>query len=425
MKDVLRDKVTTYIAANYLGSRDFNGLPAVRLQTLLELSDEEMAALLQKLIKNNRVSITHPGNACNPHIKAGSLGPIEEQITGLTTYGLASVCLYPVESVLRELVDAREYEGRPYTLLLALGEPQLDFRSFDLRVLEFYRNDPRYAYENTDIDGRVSMKDRHYDDSSIKVQDKILLNTFGFSLNKNHDRAVMVFLCYLSRLSPEHQTFWKSQELKGEFIPHPGYWTTHVEGRFPDKISVFSAVLSEMQIINEMAIAMNRPRFFNQTFSDKTKPREFTYLIRPTQREYDQFIQTLDKMLSDNINKDFFGDDVVREREDSRKDGRVVVTPLGSLTLLRNWLGAVFITDQEDEVAEMIATLRSIREQRSPLAHRLLPDDFDTCLLHRQRNLMISVYRAVRCLRTILQNSPECAAISVPKLLDEGRIWSF
>jgi hypothetical protein len=425
VKKVLREKAITLIAANYLGSSDFNGLPAPRLQTMLDLSNEETSSLLQDLIGSDRVCITHPGNACNPHIKAGSVGTINEQIASLTTYGPACVCLYPTKSVLLELVDPRDYEGKPYTLLLALGEPQLDFRSFDLRVLEYYRNDPRYAYENTDIDGRISMKDRHYNDSSIKVQDKILLNTFGFSLNKNRDRAVMVFLHYLSQLSPEHQTFWKSQELQGEFIPHPGYWTTHVEGRFPDKISVFSAVLSEMQIINEMSVAMNRPPFFYQTFSNKTKPREFTFLIRPTQREYDQFILTLDKMLSDNIDKGFFREDVVREREDSRKDGKVVVSPLGSLTLLRNWLDAIFITDQQDLVDEMIATLRNIREQRSPLAHTLIPDDFDTSLLHRQRTLMIGVYRAVRFLRSILQTSPECSGVSVPKLLEEGSIWPF
>jgi len=38
---------------------------------------------------------------------------------------------------------------------LALGEAQLSYRSFDLSVLEFYRNDPRHRYENDDINGRI------------------------------------------------------------------------------------------------------------------------------------------------------------------------------------------------------------------------------------------------------------------------------
>ena len=93
-------------------------------------------------------------------------------------------------------------------LCLALGKAQLEYKSFELSVLELYRNDPRYSYEYDDIHGYISIRDELYGKSKMKASDEILLESFGVSFDDEDNVYVAVFLRYLSRLSPEHQLIW-------------------------------------------------------------------------------------------------------------------------------------------------------------------------------------------------------------------------
>ena len=68
-----------------------------------------------------------------------------------------------------------------------MGCSQLEFRSFDLSALEFYRNDPRFYYRNDDVRGSVSIRD---EDPSGPDGDKTLLQSFGFCFNEDQGRAV-------------------------------------------------------------------------------------------------------------------------------------------------------------------------------------------------------------------------------------------
>lgn len=63
-------------------------------------------------------------------------------------------------------------------------------------MLESYRNDPRYMYENRDIDGFISTRDEFYRSDEMPVKDQILLEPFGFSYDENLNRAVAAFLSY-------------------------------------------------------------------------------------------------------------------------------------------------------------------------------------------------------------------------------------
>ncbi len=73
---------------------------------------------------------------------------------------------------LEAVVDRAAYRDTPYTLALKLGEAQLAFRPFDLSVLEFYRNDPRYHYSNDDIGGWIAAHGPD-DASSLPEHDQI------------------------------------------------------------------------------------------------------------------------------------------------------------------------------------------------------------------------------------------------------------
>jgi hypothetical protein len=87
----------------------------------------------------------------NPHIKAFDEDALDVQIEKLhNTDLLPQACVYPSHSHLKNSVEPATFQGRPFTLRLALGEPQLSYEPFDLSILEFYRNDPRYFYETDD-----------------------------------------------------------------------------------------------------------------------------------------------------------------------------------------------------------------------------------------------------------------------------------
>jgi len=88
----------------------------------------------------------------NPYIKAFQPPSKSKQIEELEANDLMHACAYPTHSVLSKRVKAAA-QDEPFTRRLMLGEPQLEFHSFDLSILEFYRNDPRYAYETDDIRG--------------------------------------------------------------------------------------------------------------------------------------------------------------------------------------------------------------------------------------------------------------------------------
>jgi hypothetical protein len=49
---------------------------------------------------------------------------------------------------------------------------------------------------------------------------------------------------------------------------------------------------------------------FRETFDEEKRPLEFATMLRPTRRQYLEFAQVLDKMLSDNVNRDFFKGDI-------------------------------------------------------------------------------------------------------------------
>ena len=49
---------------------------------------------------------------------------------------LEYACAYPTKDHLRKVVNINEFRDRPFTLKIALGEPQLNYAAFDLSVLE-------------------------------------------------------------------------------------------------------------------------------------------------------------------------------------------------------------------------------------------------------------------------------------------------
>jgi hypothetical protein len=165
-----RELILSLATDHYLATEDFNGLPG---QVLLDSLGEECPPIVEALIREELLSLNFGIYHPNPHIKAFRARPADEQIATLRERGLDAACIYPERRHLERVVDQAPYQGRPYTLALALGDPELAYRAFDLSVLERYRNDPRYLYRNDDISGMISIHNEFFGPGGAAERDQV------------------------------------------------------------------------------------------------------------------------------------------------------------------------------------------------------------------------------------------------------------
>ncbi len=401
------------VTRQYLESGDFNGLATDKATTL---------PVVVSLIRKGLISLVRADTVTNPHVKSFPVEAPADQVAKIREAGIEG-CLYPEPAHLSKVLDRSPYEGRPFSLDLALGEPQLGFRVFDLSVLEQYRNDPRYFLLLDDTSGMISINDDATE--SIEPRHQTLLQTFGFAYDDNFNRAVAVFLRYLHDLTPEHQRLWEARRVDGEFKLHPNYFRSSILGQFPDRMPIHVAFTEELHQINAYCRLMGRPPLFRREFRERERPREFTFLLRPTLRALNDYVHLLDKMLSDNIDDAFFMDEVETVRVVARKDGTADKERKGTIQLLDEWLSQVMRFPDPGPKDEMIATLRRIRKVRQKPAHSVAADAFDPGYFKQQRQLIIDAYKAVRVIRLILANHPATKAHELPRLLERGAIIDY
>jgi hypothetical protein len=243
------------------------------------------------------------------------------------------------------------------------------------------------------------------------------------------NRAVAVYLRYLTDLSPEHQQIWRTKELSGDYHLHSDYYRNTIIGDWGERVPIFDTFMKEVYLINRMAEAMGRPRLFRRDFGEygDSKPQKFGFLVRPTLEEFNGFVLLLDKMLSDNIDKRFFRKEVPEETETERKDGKIVIQNKGTLQMLDEWIRKYFRTSDWEPWDESIAALRDVRKLRQKPAHSMDENYFDQQYFKKQRELIIKSYGAVRTLRMLLENNKAVKAsnIIVPDWLREGKIWTY
>ena len=169
---------------------------------------------------------------------------------------------------------------------------------------------------------------------------------------------------------------------------------------------------------------MRRPHLFNEDFYEN-RPRNFSFLVRPTLEEYNNFVLTLDKMMSDNINKDFFMKEVSGESEETRNDGKIIIRPKGTIAMLDEWLNLKFHPSDPKPMEDLNDAFKKVRKLRQKPAHAINPNVFDQKFFHLQRELIIAAYVAVRTLRLLFANHPlvSAAKIDIPDALYNGKIW--
>jgi len=408
----------------YLNSRDFNGCPVASVFQKVEGAQAVLEEALVSLVSRGRADLVFGDGHPNPHIRAFAPPPPEKQLQKLRELGWSGACVYPSSAHLSQVVAQTDYADRPFTRELALGRPQLDFDAFDVSILESFRNDPRYWYTTHDRGGSIGVSDEHYESGDMREGDRILLQSFGYGFDENLCRAVIVFICYLSRLSPAQQGLWRARQLDGEYKMHPDYYRSTILGQFPEELSLFEAFLMELHEINLLAALVGKPPLFRETW-EEDRPRGFGWIVRATTREFNAFVHLMDKMLSENLNREFFRADIELETQKTRGDGKVEVQQKGTIRLMSEWLEKRFVAQDQQPLREMLETLHDIRNLRQKPAHTVESDIFDRGIFERQRKLMMRAYSAVRTIREVFQNHPRAAGHQVAEHLAEGRICTY
>ena len=441
-----RENILNEITNFYLNSRDFNGISLEDLYKKSSLIEDKFKEEITALINNRKIDLIYEGDIPNPHIKPFPAPAIDKQIekfnqykiddhikqseASAETFGEGDIkirfvqgidcCVYPAPEHLKNKVDWKKYVSRPFTLRLAMGEWQLRPYFFELGILAIYRNDPRYKYHTDDITGSIS----YVDEKLLNASDQIFIEHFGFGFGDGGVRAVAVLLTDLAKLTPEHQQIWKAKMLGGyyKYRLHPEFRRS-ILGDFYEKESIFSAFLKELGVIKEMSEKISSISLINKTFEYDEKPENFGFLILPTLREYELFCHTLDRMMSDNLNKEFFKDKIV---ESDLSEGETMEKIDNQLIRkLEIWINKTVRFSDHGPKDEMFKTFREIRGLRSKPAHSHFKNEWNLRFYEDQKKLIKQAYTAIRTLRLILANHRNTKSVEVPDWLFKGEIRTF
>lgn len=406
----------------YLGSGDYNGLP-LRSLPGFATDREKVREVVQLSVANGRLAFEDGRIHSNPHIKAFSPPPIAKQLEFLKESDLVHACVYPMPEDLERVVDTNDSQDRPFSRRLMLGEPQLEFHSFDLSVLEHYRNDPRYHYSCDDVRGWISVQDEFGEPGEMREHDQVFLKSFGFGYDDDFNRAVVVFTCDLANLSAEHQQHWNAKRHASRFKMHPDYHRNQILGEWGEKVSVFGAFTEELKQINIMTKLMGKPPLFRNEYDQR--PKGFSFLLRSTTKEFNDFVLLLDQMMSENLNKAFFRGDIELESETTRSDGKIIINSKGTIQLLEQWFQKEMRFSDPEPFNRMIAQFKNVRKLRQNPAHKPEDSKFDHNIFKEQRKLAFAAYGAVRVIRLMLANHPLTKSHTIPDWLYKAEIWPF
>ena len=168
---------------------------------------------------------------------------------------------------------------------------------------------------------------------------------------------------------------------------------------------------------------MEKPDLFRETFNDE-RPEGFFPMLRPTSNNYYNFIHILDKLTSENINREFFKGDIPLEEKITRKDGSTETRQLGTIKLLENWLQSFYRdANGKDVSVDTVKPLKKVRSIRQTPAHKINTNDYDSKYPKMQDEILGEVVYALTKLRFTFMAHPNAQKkYSAPDWLDGKRI---
>jgi len=165
-------------------------------------------------------------------------------------------------------------------------------------------------------------------------------------------------------------------------------------GHWPDGSGPFFRLFGELKALNEL----HQRAFGEDLFGTVVHPKEFGWLLRPSQREFDRFVHDLDKLLSDNIRHKALTAAGVPMKDDK---GRAMGT-LQRLELLLARSGV-----KEIDRKRMMKPLYDVRQARQKPAHDTTPNKTDRSLTLKQIELLSDATTSLNTLRHFWQRHPD------------------
>ncbi|MGN5953451.1 hypothetical protein ACP6L2_02435 [Sphingobacterium lactis] len=437
----MKNKIQTIVYDFFVNSSDFNGIPLRNISQKLNIEYEASIDLIKELVIEDIVSIQ---SSTNPHIIGFQHYPIESQLSILEEakkikevihsfgdFKISSentefpICLYPSKIFLSKNRTLAEFGNACYTQQLALGEPHLKPIFFEIEVLDRYSNDPRFDFKFEDYSGRISCRYDENEKPIVRDEDDIFLKTFGLGFDENGNRLAVVYLRYLKDLTAEHQIYWKSREKSGNCKMLEEYHQNTIQGNWSSSYSIFSGFIGEQKCINDLTELIFSKALFRKTFEEENRPKEFTFFFTPTLKNYNDFILLLDKMISENINKDFFEGKVELFEYKELGNGLVEKQSKGTLQIFEEWLTSVFNVEGDGTISELFKPLKKIRRERQNPAHRISENQYDLKFTDKQKQIISDAYSVFRNLRNIFHQHPKAKSFEIPNWLENGKIKTF
>jgi hypothetical protein len=418
--DTLKESLMDKVVAFYLDGEDFNGLPLFARNS----TPDEVWLALKELVADGSIQVVSSKDFENPHIrpwanrrsKADQVESIEAVRMGNANSDEDRICLYPTPKAMESRIKVDDFIDEPYRRAQALGHGDLELRFFSFDAMEGYRNDPRYHFTYWDYGLNFGIGDDAFMDDSELEKDKFASAEVGFaymvpiSATGQINRRVCLFLHDLANLSPEHQRRIETYEIKGaelaDLKPH-AMWYASQMGLWPDGIGIFEKMLLEMVAINTLTSAA----FGEPLFKSTERPREYGWVLRASQKEWDDFIHLSDKLFSENINVKLL---------DSLKSPKLTEdgNQIGSISRLQ-WVLENVISLDPVRVRSLLQTFRDIREARQKPAHALRQNVSDASLVRKQRDLLVEIVRCVENFRTVFAELPANSAWVPDQVLSE------
>jgi hypothetical protein len=372
----------------------------------------------------------------NPYIKQLPALSILQQLGFLgEADGEEHVCLFPSVRTMRRRLPSNKYRTKPFSRFLALGHPQLEPVFFQLAVLGRYQADPRYIFRFNGLDGHISVRTADYKGREMAEADKVGVETFGLGTSAKGHRVIATFPRYLAPMSSRHQQHWDSYRVRGKSKMERNYGLRAIWGQWTDGVSVYDALLAEIFHINKMSEIIGLPRLFRRDYSRETRgdegapldePKGFGLLMVPTKKHFLEFAQTLDKIISENLNTAFFAAQHLElEEKTTKENGEVLVTQKGTLRLLEDWLTKYIRIEGENGPSIVIAPLKEVRRLRQSPAHKFFDDEFSIKYQDKKQALIAEVYRSVSNIRRFFQTHPKTQGYEFPDHLKPEHLVVF
>ena len=203
------------------------------------------------------------------------------------------------------------------------------------------------------------------------------------------------------------------------------YYENTIKGNWVTSHSIFSAFIGEQKCLNDLSKHIFGVNLFNRTFENENRPKEFTFFFTPTLKNYNEFVLLLDKLISENINKDFFNGKIDLYEHIQLGDNLIERKPKGTLSLLQEWILLKYNHPKDEIIKDLFKPLKKVRSDRQSPAHKISEDTFDKKFIDRQKVLINDVYSSLRALRTIFQQHPKARGFEIPDWLDNGDIKTY